>query len=135
VRELVIPIAPAERIGIAVSPYYGWVIERLVEAIKPDAWAGEAQELPAIEANRPSRTRASCGSKRGRAAHVATVCAWRPSARAGCAIVRPWRSWLSWILQNVCNRSRPAPPSGTRAHLPLTNRRWIAKSDGLTRPH
>jgi type III restriction enzyme len=56
VRELVMPVAPAQRIDIAVSPYYGWVIERLIEAIKPDASAGEAPELPAIEANRPSGT-------------------------------------------------------------------------------
>jgi Type III restriction enzyme, res subunit len=56
VRELVIPVNPAERIDIAVSPYYGWVIERLVEAIKPDASAGEPPELPTIEANRPSGT-------------------------------------------------------------------------------
>jgi type III restriction enzyme len=58
VRERVKPLSPAERIDIAVSPYYGWVIERLVEAIKPDASAGEAPELPAIEANRPSGTTA-----------------------------------------------------------------------------
>ena len=50
------PQAPAERIDIAFSPYYGWVIERLLEAIKPDALAGEAPELPAIEANRSSGT-------------------------------------------------------------------------------
>jgi type III restriction enzyme len=56
VREFVRPVAPAERIDIAVSPYYGWVIERLLEAIKPDASAGEAPELPAIEANRPNGT-------------------------------------------------------------------------------
>ncbi len=56
VREFVRPVAPAERIDIAVSPYYGWVIERLLEAIKPDSSAGEAPELPAIEANRPSGT-------------------------------------------------------------------------------
>jgi type III restriction enzyme len=56
VREFVMPQAPAERIDIAVSPYYGWVIERLLEAIKPDALAGEAPELPAIEANRSSGT-------------------------------------------------------------------------------
>jgi hypothetical protein len=39
-----------------ISPYYGWVIERLVEAIKPDASAGEVPELPTIETNRPSGT-------------------------------------------------------------------------------
>jgi type III restriction enzyme len=56
VCEFVMPQTPAERIDIAVSPYYGWLIERLLEAIKPDASAGEAPELPAIEANRPSGT-------------------------------------------------------------------------------
>jgi type III restriction enzyme len=56
VRDRVEPVPPAARIDIAISPYYGWVIERLVEAIKPDASAGEAPELPAIEANRPTGT-------------------------------------------------------------------------------
>lgn len=55
-RERVVPVSPAERIDVAVSPYYGWVIERLLEAVRPDAAAGEAPELPAIEANRPSGT-------------------------------------------------------------------------------
>jgi type III restriction enzyme len=55
-REYVIPVPPSERIDIAISPYYGWVIERLVEAVKPDSAAGEAPELPAIEANRPTGT-------------------------------------------------------------------------------
>jgi type III restriction enzyme len=56
VREFVVAVAPAERIDVAVSPYYGLVIERLVEAIKPDTSSGEAPELPAIEVNRPSGT-------------------------------------------------------------------------------
>lgn len=56
VREKVIPQTPAEQIDVAVSPYYGWAIERLLEAIKPDASAGEAPELPVIEANREPGT-------------------------------------------------------------------------------
>jgi type III restriction enzyme len=56
VRRFVKPVSPAELIDIAVSPYYGWVIERLLEAIKPDASAGEAPEIPAVEANRPNGT-------------------------------------------------------------------------------
>ena len=56
VREKVIPQTPAEQIDVAASPYYGWAIERLLEAIKPDASAGEAPELPMIEANRASGT-------------------------------------------------------------------------------
>jgi hypothetical protein len=55
-REKVMPQAPAERIDVFISPYYGLAIERMRQAIKPDASAGEAPELPAIEANRPSGT-------------------------------------------------------------------------------
>jgi type III restriction enzyme len=40
-----------------LSPYYGWVIERLAEAIKPDAGAGEDAELPVLE-----RSRSATGS-------------------------------------------------------------------------
>ncbi len=42
----------SERIDAFLSPYYGWIIERLVEAIKPDAEAGENAELPVLERNR-----------------------------------------------------------------------------------
>jgi type III restriction enzyme len=50
--ENVIPEPPAERLDVFLSPYYGWVIERLVEAIHPDAMSGEVPELPIFEKNR-----------------------------------------------------------------------------------
>ena len=50
--EKVIPEAPAEQVDVFLSPYYGWVIERLAGAIHPDAASGEIPELPILEKNR-----------------------------------------------------------------------------------
>ena len=55
-NEKVKPIPPADRLDIFLSPYYGWVIERLAEAIQPDAAEGEAAELPRLESNRAPGT-------------------------------------------------------------------------------
>jgi type III restriction enzyme len=41
-----------QRIDAFLSPYYGWIIEALVKAIKPDTAAGEDAELPVLEKNR-----------------------------------------------------------------------------------
>jgi type III restriction enzyme len=51
-REKVVAHPPAEALDLFLSPYYGWVIERLVASIRPDTAQGEAPELPRFELNR-----------------------------------------------------------------------------------
>lgn len=50
--EKVRSIHPAEIRDVFCSPYYGWVIERLTNGVKPDISEGEAPEIPIYEANR-----------------------------------------------------------------------------------
>ena len=51
-REKVRPLPPAETIDVFCSPYYGWVIEHLRDAIKPDITQGEAPIVPIYESRR-----------------------------------------------------------------------------------
>lgn len=50
--QKVVPVRPAEKVDAFLSPYYGWVIERLAAAIKPDTSQGEAPEVPQYEISR-----------------------------------------------------------------------------------
>ncbi|MFM7423452.1 MAG: restriction endonuclease, partial [Elainella sp.] len=52
IREKVVPVKPAQKIDVFLSPYYGWVIEQLVSAIRPDTNQGEAPEIPRYETHR-----------------------------------------------------------------------------------
>lgn len=52
IAERVKPIAPAMKVDVALSPYYGWAIETLLNAVRPDTARGEDPELPKVEANR-----------------------------------------------------------------------------------
>lgn len=51
-KEKVRPIPPADVLDVFISPYYGWVVERLANGVKPDSEQGEAPEIPIYEKNR-----------------------------------------------------------------------------------
>lgn len=51
-QEKVDPVQPAQILDVFLSPYYGWVIEQLTDAIRPDTTQGEAPEIPRYETHR-----------------------------------------------------------------------------------
>lgn len=52
VQEKVRVHPPADVKDLFLAPYYGWVIERLAEAVRPDTSQGEAPEVPRYETSR-----------------------------------------------------------------------------------
>lgn len=48
-KEKTIVNPPADLMDVFLSPYFGWVIERLRHAIRPDTSQGEAPEIPKYE--------------------------------------------------------------------------------------
>ncbi len=59
-------LPPADKKDLFLSPYYGWLIERLVEAIRLDTSQGEAPEVPRYESNRGPGTTADVDFWTGR---------------------------------------------------------------------
>ena len=52
VKEKVHAPAPADDKDLFLAPYYGWLVEVLLEAIRPDTSQGEAPEVPVYEPTR-----------------------------------------------------------------------------------
>src|SRR5438552_12872296 len=53
VRDRVVVSSEKKRIDAFLAPYWGFVIDRLVQAIRPDTSEGEAPEVPTDEQGRP----------------------------------------------------------------------------------
>jgi type III restriction enzyme len=52
VREKIDPVAPAMRVDVYMAPYYGYAVEQLFQAIRPDTSTDEAPEVPIYEQHR-----------------------------------------------------------------------------------
>ena len=52
IEEKVQPADPARDVDAFLSPWYGWLLERLVAAVQPDHESGENIELPRTESGR-----------------------------------------------------------------------------------
>lgn len=52
VRDRVVVDSPEKRVDAFLSPYWGFAIERLLQAIRPDVAGGEAPEVPRYEKSR-----------------------------------------------------------------------------------
>jgi type III restriction enzyme len=51
-KDKIVARPPANLLDVFLSPYYGWVVERLRDAIRPDTSQGETPEVPKYERHR-----------------------------------------------------------------------------------
>lgn len=58
VQEKVDVQPPADKRDLFLAPYYGWMVEILLEAVRPDTSQGEAPEVPRFEQHRGDGTTA-----------------------------------------------------------------------------
>ena len=52
IEKKVVAYSPSDKKDLFLAPYYGWAIERLRDAIRPDTSQGEAPEVPLYEVHR-----------------------------------------------------------------------------------
>ena len=52
VRDEVVASPPADKRDLHFAPYYGWLVEVLMESIRPDSGNGEIPEIPRYELSR-----------------------------------------------------------------------------------
>jgi type III restriction enzyme len=58
VEKKVVAYPPTDKKDLFLAPYYGWAVERLRDAIRPDASSGEIPEVPIYETHRGPGTTA-----------------------------------------------------------------------------
>ena len=58
IDKKVVAYGPTDKRDVFLAPYYGWAVERLRDAIRPDTSQGEAPEVPLFELHRGSGTTA-----------------------------------------------------------------------------
>jgi len=74
VEKRVFASAPADVKDAFLAPYYGWLIENLLQAIKPDTSQGEVPELPDYERSRPAGSTADVRFSTSRPIREAIKC-------------------------------------------------------------